>query len=46
MGPGGGHHLRTLHERAGVALQLGRRLVAAGEHALRLDDGTVVEADL
>ena len=46
MGPGGGHHLKTLHERAGVTLHLGRRLLAASEHALRLDDGTVVEADL
>ena len=26
MGPGGGHHLRALHERAGVS-QLGRRLI-------------------
>jgi NADPH-dependent 2,4-dienoyl-CoA reductase/sulfur reductase-like enzyme len=46
MGPGGGHHLRTLHELAGVTLHLGRRLIAASEHALRLVDGTVVEADL
>ena len=46
MGPGGGHHLRTLHERAGVNLHLGRRLVAARGDAVRLDDGTVVEADL
>ena len=46
MGPGGGHHLKTLHERAGVTLHLGRRLIAASDHALRLDDGTVVEADL
>ena len=46
MGPGGGHHLKTLHERAGVTLRLGRRLIAASEHAVRLDDGTVVEADL
>ena len=45
MGPGGGHHLRALHERTGVTLHLGRRLIAASEHALRLDDGTVVEAD-
>jgi NADPH-dependent 2,4-dienoyl-CoA reductase/sulfur reductase-like enzyme len=45
MGPGGGHHLRALHERAGVTLHLGRRLLAASEHALRLDDGTIVEAD-
>jgi NADPH-dependent 2,4-dienoyl-CoA reductase/sulfur reductase-like enzyme len=45
MGPGGGHHLRRLHENAGVCLRLGRRLVAAGDGALRLDDGTTVEAD-
>ena len=47
MGPGGGHLLHGLHERAGVALRLGRRLVAThGHHALEFDDGTLVEADL
>jgi 3-phenylpropionate/trans-cinnamate dioxygenase ferredoxin reductase subunit len=47
MGPGGGHHLQRLHEAAGVTLRLGRRLIAThGEHALELDDGTIVEADL
>jgi NADPH-dependent 2,4-dienoyl-CoA reductase/sulfur reductase-like enzyme len=49
MGPGGGQRLRALHERAGVRLQLGRRLVAFhGEEqitALELDDGTHIEAD-
>jgi NADPH-dependent 2,4-dienoyl-CoA reductase/sulfur reductase-like enzyme len=47
MGPGGGGHLQRLHEDAGVTLRLGRRLIAThGEHALELDDGTIVEADL
>lgn len=47
MGPGGGHHLQRLHEDAAVTLRLGRRLIAThGEHALELDDGTIVEADL
>jgi 3-phenylpropionate/trans-cinnamate dioxygenase ferredoxin reductase subunit len=47
MGPGGGHHLRRLHEDAGVTLRLGRRLIAThGEQALELDDGSIVEADL
>ncbi len=45
MGPGGGHHLRRLHEAAGVTLRLGRRLTAASADAVRLDDGTTVEAD-
>jgi NADPH-dependent 2,4-dienoyl-CoA reductase/sulfur reductase-like enzyme len=51
MGPGGGHHLQELHERAGVELRLGRRLVAVRwtpgrVAALQLDDGTTVEPDL
>jgi 3-phenylpropionate/trans-cinnamate dioxygenase ferredoxin reductase component len=46
MGPGGGHHLRTLHEQAGVTLHLGRRLLAATRNRLRLDDDTIVTADL
>jgi NADPH-dependent 2,4-dienoyl-CoA reductase/sulfur reductase-like enzyme len=46
MGPGGGHHLRRLHDRAGVTLRLGRRLIAAQPDAVRLDDDTWVEADL
>jgi NADPH-dependent 2,4-dienoyl-CoA reductase/sulfur reductase-like enzyme len=58
MGPGGGHHLQALHERAGVDLRCGRRLVAVHERddardltppavaALQLDDGSRVEPDL
>jgi NADPH-dependent 2,4-dienoyl-CoA reductase/sulfur reductase-like enzyme len=51
MGPGGGHHLQALHERAGVELRLGRRLVAVRRTpgrvaALQLDDGTTVEPHL
>jgi 3-phenylpropionate/trans-cinnamate dioxygenase ferredoxin reductase subunit len=46
MGPGGGHHLRTLHEQAGVELKLGRRLVGVRDDgALHLDDGSWVEPD-
>jgi len=56
MGPGGGHHLQALHERAGVDLRFGRRLVAVHEHdsrdltppavaALQLDDGSRIEPD-
>ena len=47
MGPGGGDHLRRLHEDAGVTLRLGRRLIAThGDDAVELDDGTIVEADV
>jgi 3-phenylpropionate/trans-cinnamate dioxygenase ferredoxin reductase component len=47
MGPAGGRHLQRLHKEAGVTLRLGRRLIAThGEHALALDDGTIVEADV
>jgi len=51
MGPGGGHHLQALHERAGVDLKLGRRLVTVHESAgrvtaLQLDDGSQIEPDL
>ena len=46
MGPGGGHHLKTLHEDAGVTLHLGRRLIAASKNVLRLDDQATVTADL
>jgi NADPH-dependent 2,4-dienoyl-CoA reductase/sulfur reductase-like enzyme len=45
MGPGQGDWLRTRHEQAGVTLRLGRRLTAAGDDALILDDGTRVTAD-
>ncbi len=45
MGPGLGARLRELHERAGVRLALGRRLVAAVAGRLELDDGTRVPYD-
>ena len=45
MGPGQGDWLRARHERAGVELLLGRRLLAADGTTLILDDGTRVTAD-
>jgi 3-phenylpropionate/trans-cinnamate dioxygenase ferredoxin reductase subunit len=45
LGPGQGDWLRARHEEAGVTLRLGRRLTAAGEDALILDDGARVPAD-
>lgn len=46
MGPGGGHHLRALHEQAGVDLKLGRRLIGVRDDGtLHLDDDTLVRAD-
>ncbi len=46
MGPGSGHHLRALHEQAGVELKLGRRLIGVRDNgALHLDDGSWVEPD-
>src|SRR5689334_23527078 len=45
LGPGQGDWLRARHERAGVTLRLGRRLIATDEDALLLDDGTTVVAD-
>jgi 3-phenylpropionate/trans-cinnamate dioxygenase ferredoxin reductase subunit len=46
MGPGSGHHLRTLHEQAGVELKLGRRLIGVRDDGtLHLDDDSLVRAD-
>jgi NADPH-dependent 2,4-dienoyl-CoA reductase/sulfur reductase-like enzyme len=45
LGPGQGDWLRARHEHAGVTLRLGRRLIAADEDVLILDDGTRVTAD-
>ncbi len=46
MGPGGGHHLRALHEQAGVELKLGRRLIGVRDDGtLHLDDDTLIRAD-
>jgi 3-phenylpropionate/trans-cinnamate dioxygenase ferredoxin reductase component len=46
MGPGSGHHLKALHEQAGVELKLGRRLLGVRDDgALHLDDGSWVEPD-
>ena len=45
LGPGQGDWLRERHERAGVTLRLGRRLIATDDDALLLDDGTTVIAD-
>jgi 3-phenylpropionate/trans-cinnamate dioxygenase ferredoxin reductase subunit len=45
LGPGQGDWLRARHERAGVTLRLGRRLIATDDDALLLDDGTTVTAD-
>ncbi len=46
MGPGNGHHLRALHEQAGVDLKLGRRLIGVRDDGtLHLDDDTLVRAD-
>src|SRR5207244_4045204 len=49
-GRGGGHHLQTLHARAGVELTLGRRLVAVAEtlgrvRVLQLDDDSRIRPD-
>ena len=46
MGPGGGHQLEALHQRAGVELQLGRRLIGVRDDGtLHLDDDTLIRAD-
>ena len=41
-----GEGLRRLHESHGVHFHLGRTAVEIGEHAVRLSDGTELEADL
>jgi NADPH-dependent 2,4-dienoyl-CoA reductase/sulfur reductase-like enzyme len=45
LGPGEGDWLRERHERAGVTLRLGRRLIATDDDVLILDDGAHVDAD-
>ena len=46
MGPGSGHHLRALHEQAGVELKLGRRLIGVRDDGtLHLDDDSWSDAD-
>jgi NADPH-dependent 2,4-dienoyl-CoA reductase/sulfur reductase-like enzyme/nitrite reductase/ring-hydroxylating ferredoxin subunit len=46
LGPELGSFIRSVHEQHGVTFHLGRTAISIDEHAVTLDDGARIEADL
>jgi NADPH-dependent 2,4-dienoyl-CoA reductase/sulfur reductase-like enzyme len=46
FGPDIAAHIRSIHEAHGVGFRLGRNVVSLSDSAVRLDDGSTIDADL